>query len=70
MRVTPKSGISLHKKLLDTVIHAPQAFFDKTDSGVILNRFSQDMSLIDGQLPSAAVLFLFGEVQPKILLQS
>lgn len=58
MRITPKSGAGLHKTLLRTVLHAPQSFFDQTDSGVTLNRFSQDMTLIDGSLPSAAVIFL------------
>lgn len=56
MRLTPKSGVSLHKILLKTVMRAPQSFFDETDSGITLNRFSQDMSLIDGQLPSSSVM--------------
>lgn len=30
---------------------APQSFFSSTDSGTILNRFSQDMSLVVGDLP-------------------
>lgn len=33
------------------IIRAPQSFFSVTDSGSILNRFSQDMTLIEGQLP-------------------
>jgi hypothetical protein len=56
MRLTPRSGVSLHKILLKTVMRAPQSFFDETDSGITLNRFSQDMSLIDGQLPSSSVM--------------
>jgi ATP-binding cassette subfamily C (CFTR/MRP) protein 1 len=56
MNITPKSGAGLHKILLRSVLRAPQSFFDRTDSGVTLNRFSQDMTLIDGQLPAAAVL--------------
>ncbi|KAK2871938.1 hypothetical protein FQN49_002683 [Arthroderma sp. PD_2] len=34
-------------------MRAPQSFFANTDTGVTLNRFSQDMSLIDNQLPIA-----------------
>ncbi|KAF8857368.1 putative multidrug resistance protein [Acephala macrosclerotiorum] len=56
MEITPRSGAKLHKILLDSVMQAPQSFFDKTDSGIILNRFSQDMTLIDGSLPAAAVM--------------
>jgi hypothetical protein len=32
---------------------APLAFFSGTDNSSILNRFTQDMQLIDKQLPSA-----------------
>lgn len=61
MLITPKSGAKLHKILLDSVMRAPQSFFDKTDSGLILNRFSQDMTLIDGSLASAAVMASSGK---------
>jgi ATP-binding cassette subfamily C (CFTR/MRP) protein 1 len=61
MRITPKSGIGLHRILLKSVMKAPQSFFDETDSGNTLNRFSQDMTLIDGALPSAAVMSLWSE---------
>jgi hypothetical protein len=61
MNITPKSGAGLHKILLRSVMRAPQSFFDETDSGITLNRFSQDMTLIDGNLPSAAVLTLSSE---------
>ena len=30
-------------------------YFSKTDSGAILNRFSQDLQLIDMELPVAAI---------------
>lgn len=34
---------------------APVSFFSKTDSGVTINRFSQDLQLIDMELPVAAL---------------
>ncbi|KAI1333960.1 P-loop containing nucleoside triphosphate hydrolase protein [Xylariaceae sp. FL0016] len=37
--------------LLDTVLCAPMSFFDSTASGNTINRFSQDMQLIDTELP-------------------
>lgn len=58
LELMPKSALSLHKKLLDTVMSAPVSFFASTDTGVTLNRFSQDMSLVDMALPIA----LFGVV--------
>ncbi|KAM7197970.1 P-loop containing nucleoside triphosphate hydrolase protein [Naviculisporaceae sp. PSN 640] len=47
------SGSSLHQSALHTVIHAPLSFTTATDIGVITNLFSQDMTLIDNELPVA-----------------
>ncbi|KAI0142611.1 ABC transporter type 1, transmembrane domain-containing protein [Hypoxylon sp. NC0597] len=47
------SGARLHKEALRTVINAPLSFFTTTDTGVITNLFSQDMTLIDGELPQS-----------------
>ena len=46
-----KSGIQFHWTVLKTVLSAPMAFFNKTDVGITINRFSQDMQLIDAELP-------------------
>lgn len=40
-------------------MHAPLSFFTTTDSGTTLNRFSQDMSLIDLNLPDSFLDFVF-----------
>ena len=48
-----KSGAKLHLATLTTVMAAPLTYFSKTDTGAILNRFSQDIQLIDGELPNA-----------------
>jgi ATP-binding cassette, subfamily C (CFTR/MRP), member 1 len=48
-----KSGKQLHSILLSTVLNAPMSFFSSTDTGTTTNRFSQDMELVDGQLPGA-----------------
>lgn len=47
------SGSRLHKEVLRTVINAPLSFFTTTDTGVVTNLFSQDMTLIDGELPQS-----------------
>ncbi|KAK2043559.1 P-loop containing nucleoside triphosphate hydrolase protein [Colletotrichum somersetense] len=51
--VIPHSATRLHWKLLDSVLNAPLWFFTTVDSGVTLNRFSQDMTLVDQTLPTA-----------------
>ncbi|KAI9736588.1 MAG: hypothetical protein M1818_006099 [Claussenomyces sp. TS43310] len=48
-----RSGIQLHNITLKTVMSAPMAFFAATDIGSITTRFSQDIQLIDSQLPLA-----------------
>ncbi|KAF7919657.1 hypothetical protein EAE99_008509 [Botrytis elliptica] len=48
-----KSGKNLHLKLLKTAMSAPLNFFHATDTGSITNRFSQDILLIDTELPNA-----------------
>ncbi|KAH8693633.1 ATPase-like protein [Talaromyces proteolyticus] len=47
------SGSRLHKAALATVINAPLKFFATTDTGLVTNLFSQDMTLIDNELPIA-----------------
>ncbi|RDL30478.1 Uncharacterized protein BP5553_10356 [Venustampulla echinocandica] len=42
-----------HEELLKTVLNAPMSFFSTTDVGNTVNRFSQDLQLIDMELPIA-----------------
>ncbi|KAA0725432.1 Canalicular multispecific organic anion transporter 2 ATP-binding cassette sub-family C member 3 [Triplophysa tibetana] len=48
----------LHQALLDNKFHTPQAFFDTTPIGRIINRFSKDIYVIDEVLPSTVLMFL------------
>lgn len=50
----------LHWILTRVVFAAPMSFFTGTDSGIILNRFSQDMAVIDIQLPIAVLQTVHG----------
>ena len=47
------SGAKLHKAALSTLIGAPLKFFATTDTGLVTNLFSQDLTLIDNELPIA-----------------
>ncbi|EED20873.1 multidrug resistance protein, putative [Talaromyces stipitatus ATCC 10500] len=51
----PRASQKLHFILLETVLRAPMSFFNSTDSGVTINRFSQDLQLVDMELPLAIV---------------
>ncbi|MBE3046692.1 ATP-binding cassette domain-containing protein [Candidatus Bathyarchaeota archaeon] len=52
------TGTTLHSDALRTVITAPLGFFTSTDVGVVTNLFSQDMTIIDGELPMALLNML------------
>jgi ABC-type multidrug transport system fused ATPase/permease subunit len=53
--MVPISGANFHKVLLQTTLGAKMSFLSITDTGSILNRFSQDLQLIDMDLPVAAI---------------
>ncbi|KAL4884486.1 putative ABC transporter [Aspergillus karnatakaensis] len=55
LRMVPKAAKDFHSALLKTIKSAPLVFFSKTDSGQISNHFSQDLELIDMELPRALI---------------
>ncbi|KAK0391440.1 hypothetical protein NLU13_0941 [Sarocladium strictum] len=55
--VISRAGLRLHAILLSTVINAALSSISGMDSGTILNRFSQDIELIDGSFPEALLDF-------------
>ncbi|KAK9417306.1 putative ABC transporter,multidrug resistance associated protein [Seiridium unicorne] len=60
IEAVPITSIKLHQLLLDRVMSAPLSFFSSTDDGVTVNRFSQDMFLLDTKLPAAMAQTLDG----------
>ncbi|KAL7953090.1 P-loop containing nucleoside triphosphate hydrolase protein [Trichoderma compactum] len=56
----PRSAEWLHWQLLEATMKAPMAFFNSVDTGDLINRFSQDMSLVDRELPTAVYTTTFG----------
>ncbi|KAK8792333.1 hypothetical protein WA158_001868 [Blastocystis sp. Blastoise] len=47
-----KASKVLHQNTINTVIHLPMSFFDKTPMGRVVNRFSKDIYTIDKTLPN------------------
>ncbi|EWY89932.1 hypothetical protein FOYG_07576 [Fusarium oxysporum NRRL 32931] len=68
MLIAPRSGAELHRRLLTTIFGAPLSFFSMTETGSLLNRFSEDMQLVDKSLPPA-ILSLSNQVF-KLLVQA
>lgn len=50
-----RAGAGLHQEALRTLIQAPLQFFTNTDIGIVTNLFSQDLNLIDTELPEATL---------------
>ncbi|CEJ92394.1 hypothetical protein VHEMI08049 [[Torrubiella] hemipterigena] len=55
--MTTFAGNSLHKAALNTILTAPLKYLTTTEIGVITNHFSQDMTLVDGELLYAFFFF-------------
>ena len=49
----PRASTLFHDALLNTTVNAPLWLFSETDVGITVNRFSQDLQLIDMELPLA-----------------
>ncbi|KAI1479174.1 putative ABC multidrug transporter [Daldinia eschscholtzii] len=54
-----RAGANLHHDALKTLIRAPLRFFTATDTGIVTNLFSQDLNLIDTELPNGLLNTLF-----------
>ncbi|KAI1076073.1 ABC multidrug transporter [Whalleya microplaca] len=54
LRVVPETARKFHELLLTTTMRAKTSFLTSTDAGNTINRFSQDLELIDNDLPKAA----------------
>ncbi|KAJ6043571.1 uncharacterized protein N7446_001769 [Penicillium canescens] len=55
VRALNNTSLNLHSDLLKTALGASIIFFHGVDTGTIINRFSQDLELIDMMLPVYAV---------------
>ncbi|KAM3447999.1 hypothetical protein MY3296_008205 [Beauveria thailandica] len=53
LKIVPKMMVEFHRRLLTTTMNATTRFITSKDTGTILNRFSQDLNLIDSELPNA-----------------
>ncbi|KAJ5738060.1 ABC transporter integral membrane type 1 [Penicillium malachiteum] len=56
----PHTSVRLHRRLLNIVTAAPLSNLVSIDTGVLLNHFTQDLSLLDMRLPGAMIQVLDG----------
>lgn len=48
----------LHQTMLHDVLRSPMAFFERTPSGNLVNRFSKETDTIDSTIPSIIRMFM------------
>ncbi|OBA19157.1 hypothetical protein METBIDRAFT_33368 [Metschnikowia bicuspidata var. bicuspidata NRRL YB-4993] len=53
-----RSSMYFHDKMANSVLRSPMAFFDTTPIGRILNRFSDDISVLDQQVLWSLTMFV------------
>ncbi|KAK3192864.1 hypothetical protein K4F52_001221 [Lecanicillium sp. MT-2017a] len=59
LNLVPESCENLHEMLIEATMGATMSFLTQTDTGSLLNRFSQDMTLLSQNLPVALFKFLY-----------
>lgn len=59
-KLIPLTAMGLHKLMVETLFQANLEYLSRTDHGIIINRFSQDMSLIARKLPVAFMRTCYG----------
>ncbi|XP_015783978.1 multidrug resistance-associated protein 4-like [Tetranychus urticae] len=67
-----KASIKLHDNLFKAVVRAPISFFDNNPPGIILNRVSRDMGMVDDFLPATMfdTLFCLSTCAGQIILMA
>ncbi|KID73703.1 ABC transporter, partial [Metarhizium brunneum ARSEF 3297] len=71
MMLVPKTSRKFHQLLLDTTMHATTSFLTSTNAGLTTNRFSQDLQLIDSDLPQSldeTVMNFLGVITSAVLV--
>lgn len=59
VNIIPDGGRHFHSSILTAALNAPMSFLAKTETGVLVNRFSQDLRLADMTLPGAVINVAF-----------
>lgn len=59
IRFGPRASNGLHQDLTETVTRSTVGFISNTDSGSLLNRYSQDMELLSKRIPAAAYFTMY-----------
>lgn len=56
------ASTSIHEKMIEAIVRSPGSFFDSTPSGILVNKFSNDLGVIDNNLVFALIDSLEGPI--------
>lgn len=63
-----KSNEKLHENMFLALLRSPTKFFDTTPTGRLINRFSNDMSILDNSLAFTLIDTIEGPIMALVLL--
>lgn len=63
-----KSNETLHEKMLVGLLRSPTRYFDATPTGRLINRFSNDLSILDGSLAYTLIDTIEGPIITLVML--
>jgi ATP-binding cassette, subfamily C (CFTR/MRP), member 1 len=61
--IVTRTSRNLHAIILRAVMRAPMSFLSNTETGLLMNRFSQDLRLVDLILPRSFLVAGFRELR-------
>jgi len=62
------SSESIHGAMIKAVMHSPTSFFDSTPSGILINKFSNDLGVIDSSLITVMYEFFEGPIAFLVII--
>jgi hypothetical protein len=49
------SNKNIHEKMVNGIVRSPGSFFDITPSGLLINKFSNDLGILDNSLAQCLI---------------
>lgn len=53
-----RSSDNVHKQMVDSILRSPSSFFDDTKPGILINKFSNDLGIVDRNISLDFNVFL------------
>ena len=61
---------AIHRKMIHAVVRSPPSYFDVTPSGILNNRFSSDLGVLDNGLITNMIISVEGPISILVVMVS